>query len=175
MDCFLFKIANLNNLFSYNLFVQDYYLETTPVMIVGDDGGFTDYILWHSGNEVISTNLFVIEDKSGKYGKTKFRSENENKKNEVVIKYDITNNELDIDDNENFDFDKINEITQDILMKTSNLGISFYFARKFIPFKSDYFQEIKYKKFLLLNVILAFSTLSKGGNLVIKVPYFKLI
>ena len=159
----------MNNLFSYNLFVQDYYLETTPVMIVGDDGGLTDYILWHSGNEGITTNLFVIEDKSGKYAKTKFRKELENKREEAVVKYDIFNNQLDIDEDERFNLEKIEEISQDVLLKTSNLGISFYIARKKLQIKSEYFSEMKYKKFLLLNLILSFSTLSKGGNLVIKV------
>jgi hypothetical protein len=145
-------------------------LETTPVMVVGDDGGLTDYILWHSGNEGITTNLFVIEDKTGKYSKTKFRKEIEGKRVESVVKYDFpTSKQLDIDEDEAFNLEKLDEIVMDVLVKTSNLGISFYLARKKLSISSDYFPETKYKKFLFLNILLSFSTLSKGGNLVIKV------
>ena len=46
--------------------------------------------------------------------------------------------------------------------------INLYIARKVIKFESDSSQEIKYKKFLLINILLALKTLAKSGNFIIK-------
>lgn len=138
-------------------------------MIVGDDGGISDYIFWHSNLDGITSNLFVIEDKTGKFSKTKFRKEIESKKEEYIVKYGQLNSHFDIDDDPNFNLEKVDEIIQDIMDRTGNNGVSLYIARKKVLLKSDYFQELKMKKFLLLNLILAFSTLAKDGNLVIKI------
>jgi len=45
-----------------SLYVQDQLLKYAPTMIIGDDGGFTNYILWHANklNIVIIFNLIFL-------------------------------------------------------------------------------------------------------------------
>lgn len=60
-------------------------------------------------------------------------------------------------------------ISQEILEETEDFGLSLFITKKNIPFNKDMSQEIRYKKFLLTNVILAFNTLQRGGNFIVKI------
>ncbi len=42
-------------------------------------------------------------------------------------------------------------------------------CKRNIKFNKEYSQEIQYKKFLLTNLILSFSTLTREGNLILKI------
>ena len=53
--------------------------------------------------------------------------------------------------------------------KSEDIGISLFIAKKHVKFRKELSQEIKLKKFFLLNTIIALSVLSKGGNFVIKI------
>jgi hypothetical protein len=174
-----YKIANLNFLFKFGLFNIDHIIGYTPVMIVGDDGGFSDYVMWQSFKNDFTTKIFVFPEKNNKILETKFRNEiSQSKENDLTIinsefleldAEDNLSSEIDIDEMENFDLDKITKIKEKILENTDGFGISLYIAKKFLKFRKEFSQELKYKKFLLLNVIIGLSVLSKGGNLVIKI------
>jgi hypothetical protein len=75
---------------------------------------------------------------------------------------------LDIDELSNFTSEEIKSMSNGIREKSDGFGVNLYLARKFIKFKKEFNQELKYKKFFLLNTILALSVLSKGGNFIIK-------
>jgi len=178
-----YKIANLNFLFKFSLFTIDHIIGYTPIMIVGDDGGFSDYIIWHAVKNEFNTKIFVFPEKNCKIAETKFKNE-EVKDNSLTIidsqfletDSDNLNNlninfekNLDLDEMYNLNLESINLFKEKILENTDGFGISLFIAKKFIKFRKDFSQELKYKKFLLLNVILGLSVLSKGGNLVIKI------
>ena len=174
-----YKIANLNFLFKFALFNIDHIMGYTPVMIVGDDGGFSDYVMWQSFKNDFTTKIFVFPEKNNKISETKFRNEISQSKDENLtiinsefLELDTEENisgDVDIDEMENFDLEKIKKVKEKILGNTDGFGISLYIARKFLKFRKEFSQELKYKKFLLLNVIMGLSVLSKGGNLVIKI------
>jgi len=43
------------------LYSQDMILKYAPIMIVGDDGGFTDYILWNTNNKkTVKLSIYFI-------------------------------------------------------------------------------------------------------------------
>ncbi len=47
-----YKLANLNYIFNFRLIGENYVLGYTPILCIGDDGGFSDYILWYSNSNV---------------------------------------------------------------------------------------------------------------------------
>lgn len=112
----------------------------------------------------------MIPDKKNKIKENKFRKEiNENKEDLIIPIEDLDLN-YDLDEIPNLDSNKLKEIIQQITQKAEeNGGISLFIARKFIKFEKEFSQEIKYKKFLLVNIILGLSVLCEGGTFVIKI------
>jgi hypothetical protein len=47
-------------MFKFSLLVPDHFIGFTPIMIVGDDGGFADYIMWYAKNNVKHFNLRTL-------------------------------------------------------------------------------------------------------------------
>jgi hypothetical protein len=84
-------------------------------------------------------------------------------------------NGIDLDEIKDLSTFRIKIISQEIIdyMNEGNemleQGLSLYIAKKNIEYSNDYTQEIIYKRFLLTNLIMAFSTLIKGGNFIIKI------
>lgn len=103
-----------------------------------------------------------------KYEKTKFREEIHDMREEKTKLLNYGNG-FDIDEIKDLSSYKIKLITQEILEETDEMGLSLYIAKKNIKFNKEYSQEIQYKKFLLTNLILAFSTLTREGNLIMKI------
>lgn len=163
-----YKMANVNSLFKFQLFSPDYLMGYTPIMVVGDDGGFSDYIMWYANNSGFTTRIFAVPEKNAKIFKTAFRKEIDESKDEYLNIINVQKG-LDIDEIEDFSSPQIEALCEDIITNTDGVGVSLFLARKFIKFKKEFNQEIKYKKFLLLNLIIGLSTLSKGGNFVIKI------
>lgn len=56
---FYIKLANLNSLFNFQLITEDYFTKVTPVLIIGDDGGISDYLLWFSHNVFFILMLII--------------------------------------------------------------------------------------------------------------------
>lgn len=77
--------------------------------------------------------------------------------------------EFDIDDVADLGVDKIKQLTENVLEKTDGIGVTLFMARKFLKFDKEINQEIKYKKFMLLNTIIGLGVLSTGGNFVLKI------
>lgn len=113
--------------------------------------------------------MFVIPDRRSKFSDTKFRKEIKDTKDMNIEMIDGVERGFDIDEIESFTVENIKQISQQILDKTDESGVTLFVARKLIKFEKEFNQEIKYKKFLLLNVILGLSVLSEGGNFVIKI------
>jgi hypothetical protein len=163
-----YKLANINFLFKFNLFNMDFRLGYTPIMIVGDDGGFADYIMWNANRNDFTVRLFVIAEKSNKISKTKFRKEIEETKDDTMSVVELKKG-YDLDEVEDLDEEKIQNLIENILENSNDMGLSLYICKKNIMFKKESNLEIKLKKFLLLNLIIGLSTLSKGGNMIIKI------
>jgi len=103
-----------------------------------------------------------------KFEKTKFREEIHDAIDEKtkLLSY---GNGYDIDENIQISSNKLKLITQEIMEETDEMGLSLFIAKKNIKFNKEFSQEIQMKKFLLINLILAFSTLTREGNLIIKI------
>ena len=165
-----YQLANINYLFDKELIKYDSNYEGFPVLTVGDNGGFTDYILYQAiKTGGYNPTIFVIPEKNNCIKDIKFRKEVKEKVEEdVTILYDFYEEGKDIDENSELSVNFLNNIFKMISEKTQENMVNLYIARKVIEFNPDYSQEIKYKKFLLNNTLLAFKCLSYGGNFVIK-------
>ena len=116
-----------------------------------------------------SPTVFVIPEKSNYIKDYKFRKEIKEKVGENVYIFNKFYEEnKDIDEYSKISVDFINDISKKIYEKTQGNMVDLFIARKVIKFNPDYSQEIKYKKFLLINTLLAFKCLSNGGNFIIK-------
>ncbi len=166
-----YQLANINYLFEKKLIIHDNLFDDgIPVFITGDNGGFTDYILYYAiYKKGFFPTIFVIPEKNNSIKTTKFRREIKDKVSErVEILDEFYQENKDLDENESMSVDFINNIVSKINDKTSGYMINLYIARKVIKFEPDSSQEIKYKKFLLINILLAFKLLNTGGNFIIK-------
>lgn len=164
------QLANINYLFEKELIKYDNIFEGFPAFIVGDNGGFTDFILYYS-IKIGSYNptIFVIPEKKNSIKDIKFRKEIQEKAGEHVnILNEFYEENKDIDENSKISIDFINNIAKKISEKTEGNMVDLFIARKVIKFNPEYSQEIKYEKFLLINTLLAFKCLSYGGNFIIK-------
>ena len=164
------QLANINYLFDKKLIEYDNFYNGIPILIVGDNGGFTDWIMYYTiDKKAYFPSIFVIPEKNNDIKKTKFRNQIKDKIQEhVVILDEFYQENKDIDENTNLSNDFINNISKTIYEKTDKYKVNLYIARKVIKFSPDSSQEIKYKKFLLVNTLLAFKTLNNGGNFIIK-------
>ena len=162
------QLANINYLFEKEIIKYNSIFKGFPVLIVGDTGGFTDYILYCTKEEYNPT-IFVIPEKTNFIKEMTYRKEIKEKVEENVhILNEFFEENKDIDENSNISVDFLNNIAKKISEKTGDIMVDLYIARKVINFNPDYSQEIKYKKFLLMNTLLAFKTLAYGGNFIIK-------
>jgi len=164
------QLANINYLFEKELIKYDTIFEGFPALIVGDNGGFADFILYYT-IKIGSYNptIFVIPEKKNSIKDIKYRKEIQEKAGEHVnILNEFYEENRDIDENSKISVDFINNIAKKISEKTENNMVDLFIARKVINFNPEYSQEIKYEKFLLINTLLAFKCLSYGGNFIIK-------
>jgi hypothetical protein len=164
------QLANINYLFDKELIKQDIIFQGFPVLAVGDNGGFTDYILYYTiYKNHYNPTIFVIPEKNNSIKDIKYRKEIIEKAEEHVnILSEFFEENKDIDENSKISVDFINDIAKKISEKTDGDMVNLYIARKVINFDPDSSQEIKYKKFLLINTLLAFKCLAREGNFVIK-------
>ena len=164
-----YKLANLNYIFQKELITPDMIVQYTPVIIIGDNGGFTDYIQWFSLKNGFISKIFVIPERNNFISNAKFKVNQEikNKSDIYILKefYD----KCDLDDNPNLSSNYLNKISQFIMNKLENYGVNLFIARKYIKYSPDYNQELKYRKFMLINIILCFELLNKGGKFVLKI------
>ena len=164
------QLANINYLFEKELIKYDTIFEGFPALIVGDNGGFADFILYYT-IKIGSYNptIFVIPEKKNSIKDIKYRKEIQEKAGEHVnILNEFYEENRDIDENSKISVDFINNIAKKIFEKTEGNMVDLFIARKVINFNPEYSQEIKYEKFLLINTLLAFKCLSYGGNFIIK-------
>ena len=164
------QLANINYLFDKKLIEFDNFFNGIPVFIVGDNGGFTDWIMYYTIEKMgYSPTLFVIPERKNSIKTTKFREQIKEKVNEhVEILNEFYQENKDFDENTNLSNDFLNNIVKTISEKTDGYKVNLYIARKVIKFSPDSSQEIRYKKFLLVNTCLAFKLLNNGGNFIIK-------
>ena len=164
-----YKLANLNYIFQKELITADMIVQYTPVIIIGDNGGFTDYIQWFSLNNGFISKIFVIPERNNFISNAKFKTNQEIKnKSDIYILKDFYD-KCDLDDNPNLSSSYLSKISQSVMNKLENYGVNLFIARKFIKYSPDYNQELKYRKFMLINIILCFELLNKGGKFVLKI------
>ena len=164
------QLANINYLFEKKLIEFDNFYEGIPVFIVGDNGGFTDWIMYYTIEKMdYFPTIFVIPEKKNDFSKAKFRNQIKDKINDhVEILNDFYQEGRDLDENTNLSNDFIDKLAKTINDKTNGYKVNLFIARKVIKFSPDSAQEIKYKKFLLVNTLLAFKVLNTDGNFIIK-------
>ena len=164
------QLANINYLFDKKLIEFDNFFNGIPVFIVGDNGGFTDFIMYYTIEKMAySPTIFVIPEKTNEIKKTKFRNQIKEKINEhVEILNEFYQENKDFDENTNLSNEFLNNIAKTISDKTDGYKVNLYIARKVIKFNPESSQEIRYKKFLLVNTLLAFKILNNGGHFIIK-------
>lgn len=47
-----YKLGNLNAIMDFNLIKENFLRDDIPILCIGDDGGFSDYLIWYSHNNV---------------------------------------------------------------------------------------------------------------------------
>lgn len=165
-----YQLANINYLFNKKLIEKDNIYEGIPVFVVGDNGGFTDFILYYTifkGGYM--PKIFIIPEKNNYIKSAKFRKEIVDKKDDQIeILEEFFQENKDLDENTNLSVDLINNIATTIKKHNNDDPVNLYIARKVIKFDPKSSQEIKYKKFLLINILLALKILAKDGNFIIK-------
>lgn len=166
------QLANIDYLFSFNLLKQDHINETTDIICVGDDGGFIDYLCWRQREYLIK--IFNMHPNHSRYSTTKFINAD---KNEICSIESIS---LSLNSEESFDrpignleiddFDMTAQMLENFIneFRSKSEGISMYIAKKKLKLNQDT-NEIKFKKFFLINTILALSTLVSDGTFIIKI------
>ena len=164
------QLANINYLFEKELIKYNSIFDGFPALIVGDNGGFADFILYYTIKiKFYNPTIFVIPERNNSIKDMKYRKEiKENVEESVNILNEFYEENKDIDENSKISVDFINNIAKKIYEKTQGNMVDLFVARKVIRFNPDYSQEIKYKKFFLINTLLAFKCLSYGGNFIIK-------
>ena len=164
-----YKLANLNYLFKKELFTIDRIMKYTPIFIVGDNGGYSDYIQWFSYKNGFTSKIFLIPERNNSIHTAKFRREIEKEKDSNIEILNEFFNKCDLDENKEMSSEYIANIAKSIMERTDNYGVNFYIARKVIKYTHGYSREMQYKNFLLINILLCFQILNKGGNFVIKI------
>ena len=164
------QLANMNYLFDKELVKYNSIYEGFPVLLVGDNGGLSDYILYFCIDKgFYNPTIFAIPERNNNIKNYKFRKEIQDKANEHMnILDDFFEENKDIDENSKISVDMLNNIATKISEGTVGNMVDLFIARKVISFNPDYSQELKYKKFLLINTLLAFKCLAHGGNFIIK-------
>ena len=165
-----YQLANINFLFEKNLIKNDNLYGGIPVLLVGDNGGLTDFILYYTIQKGgYNPTIFVIPEKKNDIKNAKYRRDIKDKANDnVKILEEFYQDNKDLDENTDISNEFINKIVDTIDKETNSYNVNLYIARKVVRFAPDSSQEIKYKKFLLINILLAFKTLNQGGNFIIK-------
>ena len=165
-----YQLANINYLFEKELIKKDNLLEGISVFLVGDNGGFADYIMYFTiFKNGFDPKIFCIPEKNNLIKNAKFRKEINDKKEECIeILNEFYEEKRDFDENNNLSLEMINKISDKIDEKTEPGGINLYIARKVIKYIHNESQEMKYRKFFLINTLLAFKMLNNGGNYIIK-------
>ena len=165
-----YQLANINYLFNKKLIEKDNIYEGIPVFVVGDNGGLTDFILYYTiykGGYL--PKIFIIPEKKNSIKTAKFRKEIVDKKDDQIeILEEFYQENKDLDENTNLSVDFIDNIAKKIEEKNNGDKVNLYIARKVIKFDPNSSQEMKYKKFFLINILLALKVLAKDGNFIIK-------
>lgn len=164
---------------------QDFINETTDILIIGDDGGYTDYLTWRKRDYPV--NIYNLCPNNSKYTTTKFRDLNSDlcQVNTISIDNSIfklndssdntTNNKSTVTsikennylDDYNFNSENLENLINLINSKTD--GLSLIVVKKPVSAKIDLsFKEANLKKYFLLNIIISLKLLSSEGNLIIK-------
>lgn len=164
-----YRLANINSLFKKELFTVDRVMGYTPIFIVGDTGGYADYIQWFSHKSGFKTKIFLIPEKTNSIQLTKFRREIAADCKETMQILNEFYDKCDLDENPNLSVEFLNKIAEKINKETETYGVNFYIAKKVIKYVPNQSQEMLYRNFLLANIILCFDTLNTGGNFVIKI------
>lgn len=165
-----YQLANINFLFEKKLIINDNLYNGIPVFLVGDNGGLADFIMYYTIQKGgYYPRIFVIPEKKNSIKNAKYRRDIKDKVDEYVeILEEFYQENKDLDENTNLSNDFINKIVDVINQKTDGYNVNLYIARKIIRFDPYSSQEIKYKKFFLINTLLAFKILNSGGNFIIK-------
>ena len=165
-----YQLANIHYLFDKNLIIHDNLCDGIPVFIVGDNGGLSDFILYYAiSQKGFSPTIYVIPEKNNSIKTAKYRREIKDQVDKhLEILDEFYQENKDLDENTSISVEFINNIVKKIKEKTDGYMVNLYIARKVIKFEPNSSQEIKYKKFLLINILLAFKMLNHEGNFIIK-------
>lgn len=164
------QLANIDYLFKNNLLKKDNINDTSNVLIIGDDGGFTDYLSWRQRDFIIK--IYTLCPNYSKFSTTNFINLVNNdlcslEKLYISEKVKSSNEEsiLELDEYDNFSSDTIREFASNL--REQSEGVMLYIAKKKYRFDNEY-KENKYKKFFLINTIIGLSVISPEGIFLIK-------
>lgn len=183
-----YRLANLNFLFEFKLLEEDFLTSESRALVMGDDGGYTDYLTYKYSD--FSKRIFQLAPMPGKLDTTKFIKPEAVNEETVRIKLkdlfeeELQDKELDLDQllyegdfkqNEDgyfFTSKRLKKLSDWIIEYNSDSSeeryLQLYIARRKIQLGKS-LNENKMKKFLLLNTILALSTIINEGSFVIKI------
>lgn len=161
-----YKLANLNYLFGRELLVYDRIMNYTPILLVGDNGGLTDYIQWYSILNGFTSKVFVFPERNNSIATAKYRREIKSKDNIKILNEFFT--KCDLDETKGISSALLTNIANRVMEEVEYYGVNLYIARKVIKFQKEQSQEMLNRNFMLANMILAFETLNREGTFIMK-------
>ena len=165
-----YQLANINYLFDKELIKYDNICEGIIAFLVGDNGGLSDFILYNTiYRNKFSPTIFAIPEKNNSIKEATFRKETKDKVNDCLnILNEYYEEGKDFDDNSKLSLELINDIAEKINQITEGNMVNLFVARKVLDFSPDSSQEVRYKKFLLTNTLVALKLLTNNGHFIIK-------
>jgi len=140
---------------------------STGAVVLGDDGGYSEYILWNYFEKSTKAKCVTLAEAGIKYIDPKEYNKEIIKVEESLVnikpRFTDMNNTITCYTKENIE--KLCELTKEILNEEEILVIV---GSKKIVFENELNQELEFTKYFLVFIIIAFKLLNKGGSLVLR-------
>jgi len=159
------KLANINH---YMDFVKPSNITTnTGSIVFGDDGGYSEYILWNYFEKTTRASCAIVPE----YG-IKAIEPREYAKDIVDVEKSLINLKTLIPDLENnFDYytvPHLEKVCNTMKEQLADQEIMVMVGSKKIKYENELNQELDCAKYMLVYIIAAFKLLAKGGSLVLR-------
>lgn len=159
-------MASINH---YTDFVKASNISTsTGVVIIGDDGGYSEYILWAYSSKSSKAKCVILPEANSKH----INIQEFNKEiPDVGLSFSNLKDTfgLAIENRiECFTRDNIEKLSKSISDQLQDQEIMIFMGAKKVKFLNDMNQEKEYMKYMLVYVIIGLKLLYKGGSLILR-------
>jgi hypothetical protein len=140
---------------------------STGAVVLGDDGGYSEYILWNYFEKSTKAKCITLAEAGIKYIDPKEYNKEIIKVEESLINIKPILAEMDntLTCYTKESIEKFCELAKELLTEEEILVIV---GSKKVPFENELNQELEFVKYFLVYIIIGFKLLNKGGSLVLR-------